>query len=178
MIRLFFADDSLLICLAEAQEAVTLTVILTTYEEISGQKLNLKKSEVCFSRNVGRARQEIFSGLMGIPRVDEHGKYLGLPSVVGRAKKPCFAYLKERVWNRISGWKENLLPVGGKEIMLKSVAEALTAYTMSIFKLLKKLCDAVEILMNRYWWGQVMMVESNGWLEKIMRAEIKWGDGI
>lgn len=46
--------------------------------------------------------------------------------------------------------------------MLKSVAEALTAYTMSIFKLLKKLCDAVEILMNRYWWGQVMMVESNG----------------
>ena len=38
--------------------------------------------------------------------VKEYEKYLGLPAVVGRNKKESLRYIKERVWNKIRGWRE------------------------------------------------------------------------
>ncbi|MCI87058.1 RNA-directed DNA polymerase (Reverse transcriptase), partial [Trifolium medium] len=32
------------------------------------------------------------------------GRYLGMPSMIGRNKKALFSYLKERMWKRIQGW--------------------------------------------------------------------------
>lgn len=151
--HLFFIDDALFVVLEDTREAITLSALLNTYEEISRQKLNLQKSMIYFNKNVNPGGQEIFSNLMGIPRVEEHGKYLGLSSMVGRAKKRCFSYIKGRARNKISGWKENLLSVGGKEVLLKSVTQVISTYAMSIIKLPKKLFDETEILMNRYWWG-------------------------
>ena len=66
--------------------------------------------------------------------------YLDLPSLVGRSKNNTFAHLKQRVANKVSGWKEKLLTHAGKEVLMKSVAQAVPSYTMSCFLLPKKLC--------------------------------------
>lgn len=44
--HLFFADDSVLFSRANLREASTLKNILQTYEKLSGQKINIEKSEV------------------------------------------------------------------------------------------------------------------------------------
>ncbi|KAG6405897.1 hypothetical protein SASPL_133491 [Salvia splendens] len=44
--HLFFADDSILFCRASEMEALALKNILRIYEEASGQKINLDKSEL------------------------------------------------------------------------------------------------------------------------------------
>jgi hypothetical protein len=57
-------------------------------------------------------------------------RYLGLPVHVGRSKGGTFAYLKDRIWNRIQGWKEKFLSWAGKEVLIKAVAQAIPTFAM------------------------------------------------
>ena len=64
-------------------------------------------------------------------------KYLGFPSMIGRSKKQDFNEVKERVGNKLIGWKEKLLSIGGREILIKAMAQAIPTYTMGCFLLPK-----------------------------------------
>jgi hypothetical protein len=50
---LLFTDDSLILCRATEEEATHLKDLLQTYEECSGQVINVDKSTVLFSPNTG-----------------------------------------------------------------------------------------------------------------------------
>lgn len=54
--------------------------------------------------------------------------------------------------NRIKGWDKKMLSKGGKKILLKTVAQSLPNYAMSIFLLPKQLCTNMERLMSKFWW--------------------------
>ena len=71
--------------------------ILVTYERGSGQKLNREKMNIFFSSNTPYPLQAQIKHLLGVPAIHQYEKYLGLPALVGRAKKKSFVYLKERV---------------------------------------------------------------------------------
>ena len=64
-----------------------------------------------------------------------------------------FAEVKERVGKKLAGWKEKMLFMGGKEVLIKAVAQAITTYTMSCFLLPKGLCEEIEGMIRRFWWG-------------------------
>ncbi|GAA0171051.1 hypothetical protein LIER_25179 [Lithospermum erythrorhizon] len=64
----------------------------------------------------------------------DEGKYLGLPSQMGRTKKKVFRYIAERVEERMRGWKGKLLSQSGKEVLIKSVTSAIPNYVMNCFK--------------------------------------------
>jgi hypothetical protein len=49
-------------------------------------------------------------------------RYRGLPFIVGADKTGCFKYLVERVQKIIAGWTNKTLPMGGKEVLLKTVS--------------------------------------------------------
>lgn len=84
--HLLFADDCLLFCRADRQQCTTLKNILQIYERASGQAINFEKSGVFFSSNVnGDLRLEL-SGILGVSRPLNTGRYLGLPSLIGRQK--------------------------------------------------------------------------------------------
>ena len=82
-----------------------------------------------------------------------HSKYLGLPSIIGKSKIEVFVEIKERVGRKLSRWKEKILSIGGREVLIKAVAQAIPMYTMSCFQLPKGLCDEIESMMRRFWWG-------------------------
>ena len=60
-----------------------------------------------------------------------HNKYLGLPTIIGKSKAQVFAELKDWVAKKLSGWKGKLLSIGGSEILIKVVTQAVPTYTMS-----------------------------------------------
>ena len=72
----------------------------------------------------------------------------------GRRKKTSFDYIKERTWRKLQGWKEKLLSQVGRYILIKAVVQAIPAYTMGCFKLPLGLCNDIEKLICKFWWGQ------------------------
>jgi hypothetical protein len=63
-----------------------------------------------------------------------------------------FAYLRERVRNKIKGWKAKLLSRSGKKILLKYVVQSMQTYAMSVFLPPKSLCEKIQRMMNAFWW--------------------------
>ncbi|MCH80014.1 hypothetical protein A2U01_0000776 [Trifolium medium] len=134
-------------------EATHLMKILKTYEEASGQEINLTKSEVFFSRNLSIAAQEDLSKIMGVRHVLGTGNYLGLPSMIGRKKKDVFTFIKDRIWKRIKSWRGRALSRAGKEVMIKSMLQAIPSYVMSVYLLPDSTVKDIERMMNSFWWG-------------------------
>ncbi|XP_074362175.1 putative mitochondrial protein AtMg00310 [Apium graveolens] len=143
---------------------MTIKSILQRYELQSGQAINLPKSGIYFSSNVRLDKQEELKNIVGVYNDLSSGKYLGLPSLIGRSKKMVFNYLKDRLWNKIQGWSAKCLSKAGKAILLRTVAQAIPSYAMSCFMLPKTLCNDLEKMMNSYWWGSQ---NNNG-------KDIKW----
>uniref|UniRef100_A0A2N9HKR3 RNase H type-1 domain-containing protein n=1 Tax=Fagus sylvatica TaxID=28930 RepID=A0A2N9HKR3_FAGSY len=50
---------------------------------------------------------------LGFHKRTQFEKYLGLPLVIGKAKKRAFNDIKDRVWRCLQGWKEKLLSQAG-----------------------------------------------------------------
>lgn len=82
--------------------------------------------------------------------VEQHECYLGLPTFVGKNKKQTFSYIKERVLNRLCGWKGKFLSSAGQELLIKVVTQALLAYAMNCFLLPRTFCDDFHRLLARF----------------------------
>ncbi|MCH82487.1 RNA-directed DNA polymerase (Reverse transcriptase), partial [Trifolium medium] len=81
------------------------------------------------------------------------GKYLGLPSTIGRKKKAIFGYVRDRVWQKIQHWSGKHLSKARREVLIKSVAQAIPTYCMSTFLLPTTLGEEIQRMINSFWWG-------------------------
>ena len=149
----FFADDSVLFCSAKEEECQKILDILAIYERGQGQKINREKTNIFFSSNTPHEVQAQILQVLGVPAICHFEKYLGLSTLVGRAKKQSFIYIKERVWKKLQGWKEKLLSQAGREVLIKTVIQAIPIYTISCFKLPKGLVRELEGMIRKFWWG-------------------------
>ncbi|XP_058741946.1 uncharacterized protein LOC131614368 [Vicia villosa] len=146
-------DDCFLFFKAAHKEAIEIKNILVTYEEASGQSINLQKSELFCSRNVSTEIKDMLADTLGVRQVLGTANYLGVPSMIGRSRKGTFKYIKDRVWKKLNSWSSRSLSQAGRETLIKSVIQAIPSYIMSIFLLPPSLSDELEIMMNSFWWG-------------------------
>jgi hypothetical protein len=61
-------------------------------------------------------------------------RYLGMPTDVGSSRYGTFKFLKDRVWGKVKGWIEKILSLGGKAVLIKSIAQAIPVYPMALFQ--------------------------------------------
>ena len=100
----------------------------------------------------------------GAQIIQHHEKYLGLPLLVGKGKRKAFNRIKDQVGRKIASWKGKLLSNGGREILIKAVAQAMPTYTMSCFKLLKSLRQEMNSMMSNFWWRQKEKERKMAWI--------------
>nr|XP_011468563.1 PREDICTED: uncharacterized protein LOC105352685 [Fragaria vesca subsp. vesca] len=148
-----FADDSMLYANASLDDCYHIQDVIETYGRASGQLVNFEKSSIVLSNNVSEFMQEEIYSLLGMEVVTSHEKYLGLPTYVGRKKTATFQFIKERLAKKVSGWQDRTLSGAGRDIFIRVVAQSLPTYAMSVFKLIKNLCEDLEQLCAKFWWG-------------------------
>ncbi|XP_042972810.1 uncharacterized protein LOC122304618 [Carya illinoinensis] len=176
--HLFFADDSLIFCRANAREWSSIHVFLNLYEEASGQKLNKTKTSIFFSPNTKQATKEYILNLAGTRASSSYEKYLGLPSLIGRSKHAAFKDIIDRIRGKISNWKNKFLSQAGKEILLKAVIQALPTYCMRVFKLPKSLLNEVNKIMHHFWWGHLQNEKRVHWVSWGQMGRSKAAGGL
>ena len=133
--HLLFADDSLVFTRASTEDCNKLKAIFECYTSASGQLFNYDKSSMFFGGNVSDGQIEAIKRIFQLNVVSRHERYLRLPSMVGRKRTSFFNNIKLKVLSKISSWQHKFFSSGGKEVLIKTVAQVVPAYAMSVFKI-------------------------------------------
>jgi hypothetical protein len=102
---------------------------------------------VFFSKGCPESHRLAIKGILNVPNETLKEKYLGMPSDVGRSTNGACKYLKDSVWRKVQGWLEKMLASARKEVLIKSVAQAIPTFSMSCFKLPGGLCRAINTIL-------------------------------
>lgn len=122
---IFFVDDNILIYKTTREEWCWVKSLVKTYENGSGQVINNQKSSIYFSSNTStNAKQEVIQEVGG-STYGSYDKYLGLQAMIGKSKYNCFRWIKERVWQKVSNWKQKFLSQARREVLIKAVLQVL-----------------------------------------------------
>ncbi|KAL5830904.1 hypothetical protein ACOSQ4_016258 [Xanthoceras sorbifolium] len=146
----------------------------------SGQAINFEKSALTFSPNTSAGTISTVRNIFRVDVVSSHDKYLGLPSSVGRNKKGIFGSILDRVWNKLQGWKGRLFSIGGKEVLIKAIAQAVLAYAMSCFKLPVSIGLEVQKMGANFWWGSGQDKRKMHWFswKRLCQPKVEGGMGF
>lgn len=160
---LLFADDSLLFFMASLEVADSVKKVLDIYCAMSGQSINLQKSNAYFSNRVSEGMRHRLCEKLEVQCGETNGKYLGLSFMIGRTKRQVFQYLEERVRKKVSGWKENYLTSTGKEVLIKSVLQVIPTCAMQCFLLPQIVCNTLTSIIRSFWWNSSGKERSINW---------------
>lgn len=107
-------------------------------------------------------------------------KYLGLPTALGRSTSEAFEYLPTRVKGMVGCWSRRHASCAGREVLLKSAAQAIPTYPMSCFLLTGKTCNKMRSTIANYWWGSSADSRHMHWMswERLTEPKIHGGMGF
>ncbi|VAH99193.1 unnamed protein product [Triticum turgidum subsp. durum] len=93
-------------------------------------------------------------------------------------KEAMFQPIMERFVKRCTVWSERFMSHAAKEVLVKSVLQALSTHCMGVFKMTQSFCDKYEKLIRDFWWG-----DENGhwkvhWMPWDRMIRTKRGGGI
>jgi hypothetical protein len=125
------------------KNAQMLKQILDLYCDSSGQLISDAKSNIYFSPNTPVEERVVLCQILNIVNESLTAKCLSLPVIVGADRSDYFQHLIEKVLAKINGWKKKLLSIGGKEVLLKAIAQAMPVFAMTLFKIPKSICKGI-----------------------------------
>lgn len=129
------------------------------------KRINKHKSGIFFSSNNRVVIRAEIQTIAGVTSCSSHAKYRGLPLLmVGRNRSCAFEGVIEKARGRVSNQKNLFLSPAGKEVLLKVVIQAIPTYSISMFILLRKICQRIKTSMSKFWWGK--WIKKMGFLDE------------
>lgn len=132
--HLLFADDTLLFFKGEEEQGRVVQRIISMYERCTGQMVSHSKCSMMFGSGCSSEAKKELLQIMNIQKEALEERYLGLPTPEGRMSKARFKSVKEKLAKPFDNWSEKYMSMGAKEVLIKSVAQAIPTYIMGVFK--------------------------------------------
>jgi exonuclease III len=146
-----FADDTLIFCGADSEQAWHLRGVFIWFQAISGLKINLSKSELVPVGPVPNVPE--LAGILGCSVASLPLTYLGLPLGASFKMKSIWAGVVERMEKRLAGWKRLYLSKGGRVTLIKSTLSSIPTYYLSLFPIPMSIACRIEKLQRDFLWG-------------------------
>lgn len=110
----------------------------------------------------------------------QHGNYLGLPFVHGFKKSEAFKSLIEKCNKCSANWCNKVLSAAGKEVLIKSVLQALPTYMMACFRFPVTVLKKFQASVINFWWGEVPGTKKMHWIRKeiLLKQKLEGGLGL
>ena len=128
--HLFFANDLILFAKVDWVNCAVIRDVLDTFCSISSQIVSEAKTGVYFSPNVNRDTRESLCDILGFVSTLYLGKYLGFPLKHLGSSSHDYDFILDRVKQKLSGWKANLLSLAGRRVLIQSSLAAIPSYIM------------------------------------------------
>ena len=151
--HLFFANDLMLFAKAYGVNCSAIRDVLDLFCSLSGQTVSESKSRVYFSPNVDRDTRESLCDILGFASTPFLGKYLGFPLKQLGSSSQDFNFILDRVKQKLTGWKANLLSLAGRTILIKASLAATPSYVMQFSYLLGRVLDGLDRINRNFLWG-------------------------
>ncbi|GJZ52128.1 reverse transcriptase domain, reverse transcriptase zinc-binding domain protein [Tanacetum coccineum] len=143
--HLFYADDVIILSEWNLNAMENIIRILNIFYIASGPKINIHKSNV-YGVGVSSNEVEIMASYTGCEASFFPFTYLDLLIGSNMRRIANWQPLIDRFKARLSGWKANLLSIGGRLTLIKSVLGSLGNYYLSIFKVTETVVKSLESL--------------------------------
>lgn len=115
--------------------------------------VNYNKSTVVFSPNTTEEDRNKVCNQLGVRVINKPVKYLGMPMTVERRKIATFQFLLGKIEQKLQTWGNKPISKAGKVVLLKTAAQTIPNFWMSLFLIPKKIVDKIEKMMNAFWWN-------------------------
>nr|GEZ14506.1 RNA-directed DNA polymerase, eukaryota [Tanacetum cinerariifolium] len=130
----------------------------------SGLKINMHKSNIY---GVGVSNEDVssMSRDSGCASGSFPLMFLGLPIGSNMSRINNWKPLIDRFHSRLSSWKANLLSIGGRLTLIKSVLGSLGIYYLSIFKAPELVLKDLERSRASFFWGSTIDNKKMAWIK-------------
>lgn len=173
--HLLFADDMVLFADATEEQMRAMKSCLDRFEAVSGQRINLQKSQIYFSCNVLPEQINKIVKIAGIGNTTDLGRYLGVPAIHGRVNQSLYAPMLDRLDKKMDGWKNRYLSMAGRSILAQSCLSSIPYFAMQTAYLPMGLCDEIDKKIRKFIWGTGVHLVS--W-DTVTKAKHDGGLGI
>ena len=142
--HLLFADNLIFFANANWVNCFAIRDVLDEFCELSGQLVSEAKSRVYFSPNVDRDTRESLCDMLGFASTPFLGKYLGFPLKHPSSSSQEYNFILDRVKQKLSGWKANMLSLAGRTFLIQASLAAIPAYVMQCTYFPGKILDGLD----------------------------------
>jgi len=147
---LFFADDVMLFAKVTLSRVEVIKRCLDDFCAMSWRKVSYTNSSVYFSNNTSMDMIEEICWILEMPRTEDLGRYLGVPTLHGRISRSAYQGVIEQADKRLAGWKSKCLSLAGCLTLIKSTVCAIPAYVMQTAKNPRSVCDEINRKIRRF----------------------------
>ena len=150
--HLLFADDTMVMCDADAVQLMYLRLSMTCFEATIGLKVNLAKSEIVPVGDVENL--QVLADILCCRISSLPMSYLGMP--LGSSFKSTLIWnpIIKKIERRLAGWKRLYLSKGGRLTLLKSTLSSLPTFYLSLFTIPCSVAKRIEQIQRNFLWGR------------------------